>query len=877
MPFPRIHITDINTNERITVIPFRELTPNLISFSQLFKDTAHNTKSKGNSNHNGPRVQFFTIPENSPLFSFLTKKVIHKQIIDRPCLIGKTEEDKSLHIIQQVSQNVWALCKVDKNLKINEINTLVSKEEQSDTVNSIPSNSNELNSISSSVDMSNFTIEDLSSLSSMEMVDFDLQSNDSSTEFSMSPPSSSNNKKKSLPSNLSTSSSTSPSPTEKDILIALKKKYYDALYLGSTPLVFFVKSTLSKIRILYDSISPATEEKPFLNLILTQDTLSKLILSIVEFDKKYSGTNLYKSTQIDELESDYLKKWRNKVFDDLASTVNGGMNIIESKKKEINKNIEVKIEDDADKESSPNNANNHVFLKRKLDILKAREVKLQIILLLEVLTLKQELPLDVTSKETNGHKQFKRQLVSNRKLKRKRKSKHDLEKIDLNEDKEPSKEMDYSTLINLYVDRACILEAINQITTIDKNITESKLQEFCYELVMPFYGSKLAKQTQLIIEKCTGIIPRPPRKSKSSSRLETRPRSKSVATEHKSKRNSLVSNSKLKHEESSQNLNSLLEQDKKRRSFHRQSSVLAFDPSEIEEDQPAVTKPLSRLKKEGFNRSRSLILPSRHKYTHEKEEDSHNNDPKDHKSTDRVPKHKLKRTLSTARSFSSSLQRRQVDVTFSASSLKSETSTTTSSSVYKQSSKHHQPGSRLSVEEELVNAIKQISKPHRTTLAEELADQKEQREILTASKRRKITSHKRSNVINSHSQVTETPSKPSRHQTFFSKNYKAPSLSFSKTSYALPLPPLPTPANSSDNRNATSNEDIDTKGVKTNVFQTPQKKQILPMASCEIDSSPILLDTPLGKNPKINLSGSNERRWTRKDEENLGEIFSSSP
>ncbi|EDO19449.1 hypothetical protein Kpol_1002p97 [Vanderwaltozyma polyspora DSM 70294] len=248
----------------------------------------------------------------------------------------------------------------------------------------------------------------------------------------------------------------------------IENKYFDTLYGTNIPIAYFVKSNLSRLR----NICKANfKDQPFLQY---QTITTSLLLDLNTFDKKYNGNGLLNNNSDNELIENnrlsFLKKF----------------NVVP-------------------------NPDSNLQITELITILKARELKLQIIMLLEIIFIN-----DLDSRLINFENDYKTKLkkrslnVTRRGIRSKRKSSSN--------NKVVKETIDYCEQLDLYLDKLNILDillasehTIKEDTDIDL-IKEQKLNMlnrhkensslgFINYILIPFFTKKVPNTVQFIINK----------------------------------------------------------------------------------------------------------------------------------------------------------------------------------------------------------------------------------------------------------------------------------------------------------------------------------------------------------------------------------------
>uniref|UniRef100_A0A060T1B2 ARAD1C23386p n=1 Tax=Blastobotrys adeninivorans TaxID=409370 RepID=A0A060T1B2_BLAAD len=238
----------------------------------------------------------------------------------------------------------------------------------------------------------------------------------------------------------------------------LQFKYFDSLYLSRTSLGYFVKSTLSKVRALCpDNVQYCKH-------------LSARILSVDKVDSKHDPAWLSAYTaRLDVNDStDDTTLSRLSCKDELAF-----LSLWSSQ-----------LPDDASQR------------QLALSDLKLRELQLQLILLLEVIA--SQKPDDDATSAPKEKPKPRPQLV------RRRRRPNTPDTANPN-GSEGEKAIDSEVLADVLFDRLCIWQALHDPPKVDgREASPDKLQDFCMEVLMPFYGHRLRDRVKAMVKKASG-------------------------------------------------------------------------------------------------------------------------------------------------------------------------------------------------------------------------------------------------------------------------------------------------------------------------------------------------------------------------------------
>ncbi|KTW26714.1 hypothetical protein T552_02720 [Pneumocystis carinii B80] len=245
--------------------------------------------------------------------------------------------------------------------------------------------------------------------------------------------------------------------SSKDVLNGLLQQYFYILYVSKVSLAYFAKTTLAKARkdcqeVYLDENKGRIEMIEFIEM--------KMLRTPEELEMKFKKwLPLLVESSLDEMNDVNINEWPEEM-----KCWSIDVNEQEFILKWCNCNEDCIFR-------NKKNAN------KRIDALKFREFELQIILVLEVLLLCYETKND----------------VSNQELKKSRLS------------------INIKQYLDILVDRLCIWQALEDTElSFDKNIDQKtdsdQLRQFCAEVVMPFYASKLPDICSGLFVKCGGPI-----------------------------------------------------------------------------------------------------------------------------------------------------------------------------------------------------------------------------------------------------------------------------------------------------------------------------------------------------------------------------------
>ncbi|KAK6515458.1 hypothetical protein TWF506_007793 [Arthrobotrys conoides] len=273
-------------------------------------------------------------------------------------------------------------------------------------------------------------------------------------------------------------------------LARLRQQYYSLLYTSKSSLQYFPKTSLSRARVLFptNGDSPASR----LDLLLC---LENMVMSVEECDEKYragirdvsNAKRAQSGTAVDHMTNDllecaivppdclrdneikYVLKWLKSLSDD-----DGPIRSLEQEE---------------------------IHLQKCTTELRSRETELQVIVILEILAIKESLS-DTKMKEYEKLKKA---------ADRRRRRRGKIEQGDNGEKKKRKKKMDLLVLLDLLVDRLCIWHSIGtgeepKSSQPKPKDAKDRLRHFCIEIVIAYYSSRLPSLCEDIRCKCTGKI-----------------------------------------------------------------------------------------------------------------------------------------------------------------------------------------------------------------------------------------------------------------------------------------------------------------------------------------------------------------------------------
>lgn len=282
-----------------------------------------------------------------------------------------------------------------------------------------------------------------------------------------------------LDSQLATLSHLSPMKKALDVSSILCSKYYETLYVAQTPVSYFAKSNLSRARAKCKEKYPPLDGSPTTRVVYLDKLvkiLKSMILDILDLDSKYDTHNFWQAVRSNQFsaytsdEQKCMKSW----FTDLEDRI---------------PNLSLQSDD----------------FKSGIELLKTREIQLQIILLMEILALESERDTKL-GKDTASSPQAPKRTRNIGLVRLKKQPKT----------QEPtSKEPSINLMAIAMFDRLCIRnlsdEKIDHIrsdahfdTPAQATAAADKTQEFCREAIIPFFNSRLPDLCKTLVQSCRG-------------------------------------------------------------------------------------------------------------------------------------------------------------------------------------------------------------------------------------------------------------------------------------------------------------------------------------------------------------------------------------
>ncbi|KAI6842471.1 hypothetical protein KC340_g1683 [Hortaea werneckii] len=315
--------------------------------------------------------------------------------------------------------------------------------------------------------------------------------------------------------------------TATDVLQDLTKHYLDALYLSRTSLAYFTKGPLSRARAAFTTAPDSSSDlKPSELIAFLRDA----VLSMNIMDKKYRDTL---SAQIKELPAlavgspNHAEKTQKKKKAKKWKAKRDKLGLFSDEKEYVEKWWR-EHDDGAHLSASSSAETIEDGLKRRLPRLRSRETYLQLALALEVLALEASIPaseqlsLDVAAGSLNSETQGADSQDGAAAKKAKAK-----------------KAMDLPALLDTLVDRLSIWHSLEGLSPVKKSTegeastgvpgigANDELRDFCVEVIIPFYISRIPQHAVAVNKKLGGpSAPTPVKRKSASSRKPGEPASR---------------------------------------------------------------------------------------------------------------------------------------------------------------------------------------------------------------------------------------------------------------------------------------------------------------------------------------------------------------
>ncbi|RHZ65544.1 hypothetical protein CDV55_100552 [Aspergillus turcosus] len=308
-----------------------------------------------------------------------------------------------------------------------------------------------------------------------------------------------------------------PLQSPQELLDAMKEHYLQALYISKTSVAYFAKGPLARCRAAFQGSGSVSTNTPR----HLADFYREAILAAKKMDLKYRETlpSTIRDVLLSMSDDDARKKRK-------------------SRKRKLGKNglypeeegfIRKWWRDRALADNGvPAESSRDAELKKHIADLRLRETQLQILLILETLALEMSGPGETSKTDDSSEKPS-----------------------DDTRTKPKKKPQDLDVLLELHLDRLCIWHAVSTDDTSlaesaksfdsqsGKKIESDAVRDFCTEVIIPFYASRLPDRCKLITRKLgvSGAIS-PLAKQSSSSKKTSRTEPGKPAERQSSQRNS---------------------------------------------------------------------------------------------------------------------------------------------------------------------------------------------------------------------------------------------------------------------------------------------------------------------------------------------------
>ncbi|RMZ10419.1 hypothetical protein D0862_03266 [Hortaea werneckii] len=315
--------------------------------------------------------------------------------------------------------------------------------------------------------------------------------------------------------------------TATNVLQDLTKHYLDALYLSRTSLAYFTKGPLSRARAAFTTVPDSPNDlRPSELIAFLRDT----VLSMNVMDKKYRDTLPVQIKDLPALDvgspnhaektqkKKKAKKWKAKR--DKLGLFSDEKDYVEKWWREHDESVHL---------SAPNlGETTEAGLKRRLPRLRSRETYLQLTLALEVLALESSIPASEHQPQDSAARSLNvdAQVADSQDGTAAKKAK-------------AKKPMDLPALLDTLVDRLSIWHSLEGLspakkstegdasTGVPENGANDELRDFCIEVIIPFYISRIPQHAVAVNKKLGGpSAPTPVKRKSASSRKPGEPASR---------------------------------------------------------------------------------------------------------------------------------------------------------------------------------------------------------------------------------------------------------------------------------------------------------------------------------------------------------------
>ncbi|KAI0906112.1 DNA replication regulator SLD3-domain-containing protein [Ustulina deusta] len=310
-------------------------------------------------------------------------------------------------------------------------------------------------------------------------------------------------------------------PNADGIFDSIRNQYFEALYHSMGSLAYFAKGPLSRARATFHLDCDSTLEMSDL-----VELLKSLVMTTVQIDKKYRETipkiQLEMKTAIEDSDVEQ-GQGKNKPRKRKAKKMKIGKDGLYPNEGDHVRRwwaIHRPLHKD-DEESSTTKSAEQQDIKLQTSLLRSRETQLQMIIILEILSLEPAIAREITNElQLPGMPPAEEPLNSPKEIPKKR-NKHNL-----------------PFLLDVHADRLCIWQS----TALDEfNVNESQtgsrpelrksskstsdpLKDFCIDIIVPFFSARLPEHCDSINRKLGGPVMMPP--NSAQKKTETTPTTK---------------------------------------------------------------------------------------------------------------------------------------------------------------------------------------------------------------------------------------------------------------------------------------------------------------------------------------------------------------
>ncbi|KAI1425475.1 DNA replication regulator SLD3-domain-containing protein [Xylaria sp. FL1777] len=311
-------------------------------------------------------------------------------------------------------------------------------------------------------------------------------------------------------------------PNADGIFDNIRNQYFEALYHSMGSLAYFAKGPLSRARAAFQLDCDSTLEMSDL-----VEFLKSLVMTTVQIDKKYREAipkiQLEMKTAIQDSDAEHgqgkskprkrkakkIKIGKDGLYPNEDDHVRGWWAIHKPLSKD-------------DEESSTMKSTEQQDIKLQISLLRSRETQLQMIIILEILSLEPIIARESTNEsQLPGMPPVEETPNSPKEIPPKKRNKHNL-----------------PFLLDVHADRLCIWQStaldefnINEPQTTSRQesrpsskSTSDPLKDFCVDIIMPFFSARLPEHCDSINRKLGGPVMMPPKSAQK--KIETTPKTK---------------------------------------------------------------------------------------------------------------------------------------------------------------------------------------------------------------------------------------------------------------------------------------------------------------------------------------------------------------